>query len=51
MKRLKNILQLQKGFHHFLSVVCDNEASAQNLENLIVNYYQDDNNFGIIYLY
>jgi hypothetical protein len=30
MNRWKNILKLQKGFHHFLVVVCDDQASAQN---------------------
>nr|CAH0106737.1 unnamed protein product [Daphnia galeata] len=46
-KRCENILKLQKGFHHFLVVVCDDEESAQNLENLFADHH-DGNNFGII---
>ena len=35
-KRWKNILKLQKGFYHFLVVVCDNEDSIENDKNLIL---------------
>jgi hypothetical protein len=47
MNRWKNILKLKKGFHHFLVVVCDDEASAQNFENLFADHL-GDTNFGII---
>ncbi|XP_046457679.1 uncharacterized protein LOC124204628 [Daphnia pulex] len=44
----KNILKLQKYSHHFLVVVCDNEASVQNHENVFPEGKAEDNNFIII---
>nr|CAH0106812.1 unnamed protein product [Daphnia galeata] len=45
MKRCENILKLQKGFHHFLIVVCDDEASTENYKNLIPDDPTNESNF------
>ncbi|EFX78238.1 hypothetical protein DAPPUDRAFT_320728 [Daphnia pulex] len=44
----KNILKLQKSFHHFFVVVCDDEASKQNYENFISDDGADEKNIIII---
>ncbi len=48
-KRWKNILKLPKYSHHFSFVVCDDEASVSNYENLITDGdHADDTNLMII---
>ncbi|XP_046643205.1 uncharacterized protein LOC124328476 [Daphnia pulicaria] len=48
MAMWKNILKLQKGFHHFFVFVCDDEASKQNYENVISDDEADEKNIIII---
>jgi hypothetical protein len=47
-KRWKNILKLQKSFHHFFVIVCDDEASVSSYTNFIADDQLDDNNVTII---
>ncbi|XP_046457675.1 uncharacterized protein LOC124204626 [Daphnia pulex] len=48
MEKWKNILKLQKSFHHFFVVVCDDEASKQHYENFISDDGADEKNIIII---